>query len=260
MIDELWRPPPRKEPGVYWHVTDRKLPEYFKYYCNWGFTIYRTHYSHESHEHWGMLLDALKRQTYLALGYLDDEELYKEDVERNGRGYKFFYKTQAEYRIDLNRLKQLFHLDPREDPALLGGLDIPQLRKVCLNEHPGAQRTMAGAMFCFALVADEAVLKDIAKGEFVVKVVAYDWKEGGDYFGWMRIPTGYLLELWHSLMMTIDHPHRVLRFDGPEEDLHEHIWPGDPAANPSGNCSEIRPGFFHYSAQEPMFSVEKKNK
>ncbi|KAF4998535.1 hypothetical protein FDECE_11753 [Fusarium decemcellulare] len=216
------------------------LPKNFKYYGNWGFSIYRTYYSPDSDEHWDVLLDALRRQTSLALGYYEDTD---EDGD------------------DLMRLKKLFRLDPREDPSVLGGLDLRQLREVCLHEHPGAEETMAGRHFYVVLVADESVLKDIAKGEFVVKAVSYDWVKGCENWGWMRVPTGYLLELWHSLMLWVhNNTHRALRFDGPEEDLHEYIWPGDSAANPSGKCSEIRPGLFHYSAQRSMFSVQKKSK
>ncbi|KAH7115425.1 hypothetical protein B0J13DRAFT_459618 [Dactylonectria estremocensis] len=258
MIDLMWRPP-RKEPGVKRPPIDRKLPENFKYYGRWGFTIYRTYYNPESDEHWDMLLDALKRQTYLALGYYEDEDRYRDDVERRADRYRWgFYQDQDEYMDDLKRLKERFYLDPREDLSLLDGLDVRRLREVCLYEHPEVEKTMAGGRFRFILVADEAVLKDIARGEFVVKAVAYDWEEGDDYWGWMRIPTGYLLELWHSLMLLIDNPHRTLRFDGPEEDLEEYIWPGDSAAEPTGTCSEVRPWSFHYSAQRSLFKVERR--
>ncbi|KAH6988454.1 hypothetical protein EDB80DRAFT_865436 [Ilyonectria destructans] len=255
MIELVWQSP-RTEPGAKRLQIDRTLQESFRYYNNWGFTIYRTYYSPESDEHWDMLLDALKRQTYLALGYFKDKEQYEYDVERRkSRSWFGIYQHQDEYMADLKRLKELFHLDPRQDPSLLSGLDIPQLREVCLSEQPKAGEKMAGRHFRFVLVADEAVLKDIDRGEFIVKAVAYTWEEGGDYWGWMRIPTGSLLELWHSLMMSEFNPHRVLRFDGPEEDLDEYIWPGDDAALPTGGCSEVRPGLVYYSAQRHMFKV-----
>ncbi|KAF7544083.1 hypothetical protein G7Z17_g10229 [Cylindrodendrum hubeiense] len=255
MIDLVWWPP-RPERGVKRPHIDRTLPENFKYYGNWGFTIYRTYYSPESDEHWDMLLDALKRQTYLALRSLDVGDQYREDVEQR-KWERCHGENKDEYLEDLKRLTKLFYLDPREDPPLLDGLNIRQLREVCLSEHPKVEKTMAGGRFHFVLVADEAVLKDIAKGEFVIKSVAYDWEEGGEYWGWMRIPTGYLLELWHSLMMSGCNYHRVLRFEGPEEDLEEYIWPGDTAADPTSRCSEVRRGFVHYSAQRPRFKVER---
>ncbi|KAH7134335.1 hypothetical protein EDB81DRAFT_95905 [Dactylonectria macrodidyma] len=255
MIELIWRPP-RKEPGVKRPPIDRNLPENFKYYGNWGFTIYRTYYSPESDKHWDMLLDALKRQTYLALAYLEDEDQYRHDVERRKWG-SYHYENKDEYMDDLKRLKKRFHLDPREDPPLLDGLDARQLREVCLSEEPEAEKTMAGSRFRFVLVADELVLRDIAKGEFVVKAIDYDWTEGGGYWGWMRIPTGYLLELWHSLMITGFNLCLVLWFEGLEEDLKEYIWPGEAAASPTSCCSEIRPGLVHYSAQRPLFKVER---
>ncbi|KAJ3462339.1 hypothetical protein MRS44_007125 [Fusarium solani] len=256
MIELIWRPP-RKERGVKRQHIDRTLPENFKYYGHWGYTIYRTHYSPESDEHWDMLLDALKRQTYLALGYLGTDKMYEYEVSEEGweRPYR---ENRDAYMKDLERVKKLFHLDLREDSSLLNGLDVRQLREVCLDEHPKAEKTMAGGMFHFVLVADESVLKDIARGEFVVKAVAYDWEENGEYWGRMRVPTGYLLELWHALMMSPFNHHRVLRFDGPEEDLEEYIWAGYSAANPTSNASEVRPGCLHYSAQRPEFGVERR--
>ncbi|RSL59399.1 hypothetical protein CEP54_007317 [Fusarium duplospermum] len=258
MIELMWKPP-RKERGVKRQHIDTTLPENFKYYGHWGYTVYRTHYSPESDEHWDTLLDSLKRQTYLALGYLDTDEMYHYDVEERKCG-EFSHNNRDEYTSDLERIKKLFHLDLREDSSLLNGLDVRQLREVCLDEHPKAEKTMAGGMFRFALMADEAVLKDIARGEPVVKAVAYDWKEKGEYWGWMRVPTGYLLELWHLLMMTPFNHHRVLRFEGPEEDLEKYIWAGDVAANLTSCASEIRPLFAHYSSQRPEFGVDPKSR
>ncbi|KAM5348615.1 hypothetical protein ACJ41O_008439 [Fusarium nematophilum] len=181
MMKLMWKPP-RTEPGVKRWALDRKLPENFKYYGNWGFTIYRTYYSPESDEHWEMLLDSLKRQTMLALGYCESEDQYTFDLKRREYHYgSRYYQSEDEYRVDLEQLKKLFHLDPREDASLLGGLDVRQLREVCLSEPPNEQKTMAGKIFRYVLVADESVLKDIAEGEFVVKAVAYNWKEHDDY-------------------------------------------------------------------------------
>ncbi|KAH7131157.1 hypothetical protein EDB81DRAFT_845728 [Dactylonectria macrodidyma] len=140
MIELIWRPP-RKEPGVKRPPIDRNLPENFKYYGNWGFTIYRTYYSPESDKHWDMLLDALKH-----------------DVERRKWG-SYHYENKDEYMDDLKRLKKRFHLDPREDPPLLDGLDARQLREVCLSEEPEAEKTMAGSRFRFVLVADESLAR-----------------------------------------------------------------------------------------------------
>ncbi|EEU34918.1 uncharacterized protein NECHADRAFT_29327, partial [Fusarium vanettenii 77-13-4] len=185
---------PRPERGVKRQQIDRTLSENFKHYGHWGYAIHRTYYSPESDEHWDMLLDALTRQIYLALGYVGTDEMYDHEVSQGSRRSPYRESREA-YTKDLERLKKLFHLDPHEDPALLNGLDVGQLREVCSKEHAEAEKTMSGGRFKFALFADETVLKDIARGEFVVKVVQYDWREGFGDWGWMRIPTGYLPEL-----------------------------------------------------------------
>ncbi|WAO88980.1 Hypothetical protein NCS54_00635200 [Fusarium falciforme] len=221
MIDLVWQPP-RKKPGVKRPMLDRRLPENFKHYGNWGFTIYRTYYSPESDKHWDILLDALKRQTCLALGYYEDGNQYRHDVKQRGSR---FYSGEEEYMSDLNRLKELFRLDPREDPLLLDGLDVRRLRE------------------------------DI----FVVKAVAYRWEEAYDArWGWTRMPTGYLLELWHSLMLSADNPYWSLQFKGPEEDLEHYLWDGDSAAEPTATCSDVQPYPYHYEIPEPLFKFEKK--
>ncbi|KAI8671979.1 hypothetical protein LRP88_03501 [Fusarium phalaenopsidis] len=255
MIDLVWQPP-RKKPGVKRPMLDRRLPENFKHYGNWGFAIYRTYYSPESDKHWDILLDALKRQTYLALGYYEDGNQYRNDVKQRGSR---FYSGEEEYMDDLNRLKELFRLDPREDPLLLDGLDVRRLREVRLEEPPEAEKAMAGVQFGFVLLADEAVLKDIAKDIFVVKAVAYRWEEAYDArWGWTRMPTGYLLELWHSLMLSGDNPYWSLKFKGPEEDLEHYLWDGDSAAEPTATCSDVQPYPYHYEIPEPLFKFEKK--
>ncbi|KAF4473321.1 hypothetical protein FAGAP_13244, partial [Fusarium agapanthi] len=69
------------------------------------------------------------------------------------------------------------------DPSHLEGLDINGIREVCRKQHHEAKEKMAGAKFCFALVADKAVLDGIARNEFVVKAVGYDW-DRIDNGGW----------------------------------------------------------------------------
>ncbi|KAK7420696.1 hypothetical protein QQZ08_010277 [Neonectria magnoliae] len=101
-------------------MIDLEAPRELQELWQLGFTIYRTHYSPE---HWDMLLDDLKRQTDMGAAY-----------------YLGFYQNQDEYRDDLKRLKKLFRLDPRQDPSLLDGLDIRQLREAYLNEHPTGKR------------------------------------------------------------------------------------------------------------------------
>ncbi|KAH7202899.1 uncharacterized protein BKA55DRAFT_723376 [Fusarium redolens] len=59
---------------------------------------------------------------------------------------------------DMERLRKLFHLEVCEDPELKATF----LRDVGCKEYPKAEKRMAGALFCFILVADKAVLAGIA--------------------------------------------------------------------------------------------------
>ncbi|KAJ4136533.1 hypothetical protein NW768_004149 [Fusarium equiseti] len=241
MVSYVW-PPPRKfkkEPG------GRKNPNNW---LKWGFTVYRTYYGEESDEAWQMLLHSLRHQTRLAFGRFAD----KKDIDQD----------------DVQRLRDLFRLDVREDASLLDGLDVRGLRNFCNSEKdklihiddqgwrhikttfwPLEDEGMAEYVFGFVLLADEAVLRDIAGGESIVKAVSLLWREGHSTFGWMRIPTGYLLELWTMLMWNDDRTERALRFKGPESELDYHIWPGDTALADTGACSEIRPSALLYPNQ-----------
>ncbi|KAH7191801.1 uncharacterized protein B0J16DRAFT_393829 [Fusarium flagelliforme] len=242
MIDYVWGFPPgtKLQPG------GRKNPDNYQHYRKWGFPIYRTYYSKESDEHWQSLLYSLRHQTKLAFGAYEDGEEIDQD--------------------DRRRLQELFHLDVHEDPSALKGLDVRGLREFCKAEmfketevieranmkmrvstRPYEGQAMTDYLFDFVLVADEAVLKDIERGEYVVKAVSLLW-DGDLGWGWMRIPTGYLLELWNFLMWNSISTENSLHFDRPEEDLENHIWIGDMATDGTGKCSEIRRRR-HYSTQ-----------
>ncbi|KAH7242670.1 hypothetical protein BKA59DRAFT_481171 [Fusarium tricinctum] len=249
MIAYVW-PPPRglkREPG------GRKNPENFQYHLKWGFSIYRTYYGEDSDKNWQMLLHSLKHQTRLAFGSYEDDKDTDQD--------------------DCQRLRELFHLDVHEDPSLLGGLDVRGIREFCKSEklkadeivdvghergykrlckrtRPPETEGMADYVFDFVLLADEAVFKDIARGEYVVKAVSLRWEDGCSTWGWMRIPTGYLLDLWTLLMWNDDRTERALSFRGTEEELNQHVWPGDTALDDTGHSSEIRPSSLHYSNQD----------
>ena len=110
---------------------------------------------------------------------------------------------------------------------------------------------MADWEFDYVLLADEAVLKYIARSEFIVKAVSFKWKDGefGSTWGWMRIPTGYLLELWHHLMLNDLRTEHALSFDGDEEELENLIWAGDMSCDMTGLYSEIRDGPHPYDNQ-----------
>ncbi|KAJ3454439.1 hypothetical protein MRS44_018333 [Fusarium solani] len=231
MIDLVWDPPR----GVQRQHRSRKHPDNFQYYCQWGFTIYRTYYDPQSDKYWNMLLGALKQQTRLAFGYYEDEEDVEEEVDQG----------------DVQRLKELFHLNPREDASLLDGLDVHGIRALCKNEESDDKRAMGDKVYDFVLLADESVLKDIARGEFIVKAISLEWCEGFPGWGWMRIPTGYLLQLWQKLMRLAYNTELVLSFNGPEQDLEDYVWPGDLSVDPTGVCSEVRRLSFHYSGQRP---------
>jgi hypothetical protein len=87
----------------------------------------------------------------------------------------------------------------------------------------------------------------VAECEYIVKAVSLRW-DGDAGWGWMRIPTGYLLDLWTWLMWNDDRTERCLRFHGPETDLEDYIWFGDVDLHYTGDCSEIRRRR-HYSTQ-----------
>jgi len=119
---------------------------------------------------------------------------------------------------------------------------------VDLRWHLNILAALSDFLFNFVLLADEAVLKDVERGEYVVKAVSLLWDDDLGW-GWMRIPTGYLLELWNFLMWNNDRTEGCLYFDKSEEDLENHIWIGDMAIHRTGKCSEIRRQR-HYSSQK----------
>ncbi|RYC80921.1 hypothetical protein BFJ63_vAg16189 [Fusarium oxysporum f. sp. narcissi] len=210
---------------------ESKDPDILQYYHQWGFNIYRTYYGPGSDEAWNALLYALKHQTRLAFGYYDG----REDADQR--------------HVDI--LKNLFYLNARADKSLLDGLDAGGIRKFCQHEKTDKNRVMSDSTHGYILLADESVLKDVSEGEFVVKAVSLNWRRGHPGWGWMRIPTGYLLDLWQLLMLNSMRTEFAIDFDGPEEDLGDYVWPGDMALNNTGSYSEIRRFGKHYSGQCP---------
>ncbi|EXM21442.1 hypothetical protein RAB80_010015 [Fusarium oxysporum f. sp. vasinfectum] len=257
IIRALWKPP--RSPGIRLEKDrlDRTLPENFTCYKQWGFNIYRTYYGKGSNKHWAKLLDALKRQTYLALRYLEQDSEYEIDS-RNRKFGIYDHPNKEDYMEDLERLRKLFHLEVRQDPNL-EGLDIHQVRKICAEEHNQGKVITAGVRVHYVLVADEAVLRDISQGEFIVKAVSYRWDRSKNW-GWMRIPTGYLLEFWQSLVISNEIDQDTVWFLGPEEELEKCIWPGEDSVSQTGRCSEVRPGLYHYSGQALWHKSEELRK
>ncbi|GKU21989.1 unnamed protein product [Fusarium langsethiae] len=242
MIDYVWKSP-KPPPGTKRRALDGLLPENFKYFRNWGFTIYRTYYGPESDEPWNTLLQALTQQSRLALGYHEIDRIREKDW-RWTRGYG---KDEAVYLGRIEIMKRLFRLFPREDPSRLAGLDVAGIRKLCLEEGEQAEseKNMVGTRLKFVLVADEAVLKDIANDIFVVKTVGYDWdpQQHSYSWGWMRLATGDLLEFWEMILMAdeIDiSKYRDIYFEGSEEDLEKHVWTGAASFLPLGDCSRVQ--------------------
>ncbi|KAL9563995.1 hypothetical protein ACKAV7_011855 [Fusarium commune] len=124
-------------------------------------------------------------------------------------------------------------------------------QKLRVSTRPHEGQGMADYVFDFVLLADEAVLKHIERGEYVVKAVSLRWNDDLGW-GWVRIPTGYLLDLWTYLMWNDDRTENCPCFDGSEEDLAHQIWPGDTALHYTGDCSEVR-SWRHYSNQNEMY-------
>ncbi|KAJ4252458.1 hypothetical protein NW762_011059 [Fusarium torreyae] len=228
MIDLVWSPGRVKRKH-----RNRKHPDNFQYYRRWGFTIYRTYYGPDTDKYWNMLLYALEKQISLALGYYENNEDAEDDIDPS----------------DLQRLNRLFCLDVRDNASVLDHLDVQGIKELWQREEPKNEGAMADNLYKFILLADESVLKDIANGEFIVKAIALHWVEGHSGWGWMRIPSGYLLELFQTLMRWEYETYKTLRFSGSEQDLKDHVWPGDMAIQPTGKASEIRPLLKHYSGQ-----------
>ncbi|TVY67893.1 hypothetical protein Focb16_v003052 [Fusarium oxysporum f. sp. cubense] len=224
LIDHVWSPPR----GVKRQHKSRHHPDNLQYYCQWGYTIYRTYYGPESDRYWNVLLNSLMQQTRLAFGCFEDQD----DVDQR----------------DVQLLKDLFHLDTREDASLLDGLDVRGVRELFQREGLEGKRAMADRLWNFVLVADESVLKDVASRESIVKAVSLGWYEGLSGWGWMRIPTSYLLDLWIFLSRS-GNTKSALGFMGPEKDLDTYVWPGDVSLEATGCFSEVSPLLFHYTGQ-----------
>ncbi|OBS25927.1 hypothetical protein FPOA_06460 [Fusarium poae] len=242
MINFVWKSP-KPPPGTKRRALDKMLPENFKYFRYWGFTIYRTYYGPESDEPWNTLLQALPQQIRLALGYHEKDQIREKDRRwvRDARRDEVVYLERIEV------MKKLFRLIPREDANLLAGLDIAGVRKVCLEEgeHVESEKNMVGSCFNFALVADEAVLKDIANDIFVVKAVGYDWDPSQHSYswGWIRLRTGDLLQLWENLFLAHEldiSKYMELSFRGSEESLEKNVWKGALSLSPFGDCSQVQ--------------------
>jgi hypothetical protein len=162
-------------------------------YRNWGFTIYRTGYTgSSSDQQWQQLLQTI--QTAAHKGALSITGTTEQDPA-------------------FQELWSLFWLDAREDPALLAGLNIDQLRDLynSAEEGGGQQQPMnwdykLRRVFLFA--DDEVLSEPTATAN--VKCVDADYRAENyisrnprvfpqRYFGWMPMRAGSVAELWSRL-------------------------------------------------------------
>jgi len=110
-------------------------------------------------------------------------------------------------------LLSLFRLDLRSDPDILKDADMDRVRQL-YREAVGGAPMHAEEQTCFRLflLADEEVLAGVAGSEFQIKCVQVDYEAadyvpkntrmgGQRYFGWMKMTTRSLLELWHLLQV-----------------------------------------------------------
>ncbi|KAG4261524.1 hypothetical protein FPRO03_11541 [Fusarium proliferatum] len=244
ILDLLWNPPRKRDRHPEMPSPNRFKPEDFGHYKKWGFAIYRTYYGAESDHHWDVLLQALRQQTLLSIGYHESAEA-EELWERDANGRCKHWKKRENYLASLDVFKSLFRIFPHQDPSHLEGLDINGIRQVCRKQHHEAEQKMAGAKFCFVLVADKAVLDGIARNEFVVKAVGYDWDPNDNHggWGWLRLETGRLLELWEALLLSdvcFTNKYYWINGWGPESDLETDVWEGDYSTPSLHDTSEVQ--------------------
>lgn len=118
----------------------------------------RTYYGPGSDEGWDTLLYSLKQQTRLGNRAFEDEGQY-----------------------EVQKLKDLFHLDAYQDLTVLNGLDVRGLQEYCGNHRVNILTAMVDCLFCFVLLVDKSVLEDKEKGLLVVKAVSLLWDK---HHGW----------------------------------------------------------------------------
>ena len=157
-------------------------------YRDWGFTIYRTAYGPASEQRWQSLLVTIQSQTRECA--LKHFEVDQDDP-------------------DFAHLWSLFRLDARSDKAKFDGLDIDQVRESYNGIDETQPMNKFDSLRRVFLVADEEVLSEA--NATVVKAasagytpVVYDatWDSRGcrqRYFGWMKMTTGRVLDLWRDL-------------------------------------------------------------
>ncbi|RSM10000.1 hypothetical protein CDV31_007406 [Fusarium ambrosium] len=178
---------------------------------NWGFTIYRTYYGPSSDENWDKLLATAKKEAM--------EEVLKWGDDESGE-----------------KLKPLFRLDARSDASLLSGVDRRGLIQI-YNDGTGGPPMPTRGPHVF-LYADQEILDQVDQGIFNLKAVDAEEEPTEDippqeddedfgeprYWGWMKIETRQILELWGGLEWS--HTESVIMWTENQADLDEQVWDG----------------------------------
>jgi hypothetical protein len=153
---------------------------------NWGYTVYRTAYGLSTDQRWQQLLEKIQTRAYAATSRVCEATADDPAVQR---------------------VWSLFRLDTRSDPTL-EGLSMEQLRLLYRNGDGGVPMNADLRSHRMFLVADEEVLSDA--DAFLVKCVEADYEAADHvprntrmgaqwYFGWTRIRSSEIVELWKEL-------------------------------------------------------------
>ncbi|KAF9871212.1 hypothetical protein CkaCkLH20_11381 [Colletotrichum karsti] len=187
-------------------------------YLNWGFTIYRTEYGGSSEQNWQALLANIRAQV------AEELDVHREDDDQQET---------------IDQLLNLFRIDFRSDATLLQGKSIDELRQLFLNPaDTGDTRPPLNAdaptrppQYGYFLLADTEVLgspdswvKCVQADYMAANYVPRNARVGGQrYFGWMKMTTRSLLELWNELAA------RALDSIAPETvgGMHLITWDGE---------------------------------
>ncbi|KAF2466139.1 uncharacterized protein BDR25DRAFT_294247 [Lindgomyces ingoldianus] len=165
------------------------------YYRPWGFTIYRTAYGPSSGRHWQALLDDIRADVV--------EQVTGPDGTRQADPVA-------------QQVLSLFRLDIRSDAETLDGLDMEHIRRIYKDEIGGQPMNANHRERRYFLLVDEGVIEEHrAKAKtpaykpwikcVEVDYVASDYvprnaRLGGQrYFGWMKMTTTSVPQLWSML-------------------------------------------------------------
>jgi hypothetical protein len=180
-------------------------------YYTWGFRIYRTSYGASSEQQWQDLIEKIqseaKEETAIVTGSDENDPTFQ-------------------------KVWQLFRLDVHSDAATLDGLDLDQLREVHNNNNPPIEGEYMWRRQGVFLVADSEVFGD--DGSWI-KCVQADYvaadhvsrnKRYGPqrYFGWMKMTTQSVADLWEQMGMSVDFETIAPPTIG---GMHLVIWDGD---------------------------------